>query len=162
MLIWITHDFSACTGHKKPAFYHNIFVFYFNMKDLIYFCIPFVQCVLCSMQGICACGWMWCLCLSMWSVTKHGDQSPSLTGVNWVSDGVSIDFIEYVHNKIVCFYSSLERTVIVDSWERNGVIPMRTNLLLLSNRLQVLPVEQKYSGLVLAYIWWCLLILVGL
>ena len=59
-----------------------------------------------------------------------------------------------MHYKSVRFYSSLERTVIVDSGERNGAIPMRTELLLLSNRLQVLPVEQKYSGLVLASMWW--------
>ena len=60
-------------------------------------------------------GWVRCLCLSVWNVTKHGDWSPSPTGANWVSDGVSIDFVEYMRYKSVRFYSSLERTVIVDS-----------------------------------------------
>ena len=55
------------------------------------------------------------LCLSARSVTKHGDRSPSPTGVNWVSDRVGIDFIEYMCYKSVCFYGSLEQTVIVDS-----------------------------------------------
>ena len=33
-----------------------------------------------------------------WDVTKHGDRSPSPTGVNWVSDGVGIDSKEiYVY-----------------------------------------------------------------
>ena len=100
------------------------------------------------MQGICTHGQVQCLCLSTWNVTKHRDQSSSLTGINWVSDGVGIDFIEYMHYKSVHFYSSLEQTVIVDSWERHRVIPMRTKLLLLSNRLQGLPVEQKNSELV--------------
>ena len=58
--------------------------------------------------------WMWHLCLSMQSVTMHGDWSPSPMGVNWVSDGVGIDFIEYMHYKSVHFYGSLEQTVIVD------------------------------------------------
>ena len=31
--------------------------------------------------------------LSAWDVTKHGDQCPSPTGVNWVDDMVSIDFM---------------------------------------------------------------------
>ena len=61
------------------------------------------------------CRWMWHLCLSMRNVTKHGDPSPSPTDVNWVSDRVGINFIEYMHYKGVCFYNSLERTVIVDS-----------------------------------------------
>ena len=48
-------------------------------------------------------------------MTKHGDQSPSPTGISWVSDGVSINFIEYMHCESVRFHSSLERTNIVDS-----------------------------------------------
>ena len=34
--------------------------------------------------------------LSVWDVTKHRDRSLSLMGVNWISDGVGIDFTEYV------------------------------------------------------------------
>ena len=67
------------------------------------------------MQGICICEQMRCLYLSSWSVTKHRDQSLSLMGINWVSDGVGINFIEYMHYKSVCFYGSLEQMVIVDS-----------------------------------------------
>ena len=74
--------------------------------------------------------------LSTWSVTKHGDQFPSLTGISWVSDGIGIDFTEYMYHKGVHFFSSLEQMIIVDSWERNGAIPVGTKLLLLSNRLQ--------------------------
>ena len=95
-------------------FYRNISVFYFNIKDLI-FCVPSVRCVLCGVQGICIHRWMWHLYLSMRNVTKHRDRSPSSTGVNWVSNGAGIDFIEYMHYKSVCFYGSLESTVIVDS-----------------------------------------------
>ena len=82
------------------------------------------------------CGWVQCLYLSAWNVTKHGDQSLSPTGVNWVSDRVGIDFTEYMHRRGVCFLGSLEQMIIVDFWERNGAIPMGTKLLLLSNRLQ--------------------------
>ena len=60
-------------------------------------------------------GWMRHLYLSMQSVTKHGDQSLSLTGINWISNGVGIDFIEYMHYESVHFYGSLEQTNIVDS-----------------------------------------------
>ena len=67
------------------------------------------------MQGICAGGQTQCLYLSMQNVTKHRDRSLSLTGVNWVSDGVSIDFVEYMHYESVCFYGSLEQMVIADS-----------------------------------------------
>ena len=35
--------------------YRNIFVFYFNIKDLIF--LSFVWGVLCGMQDICARGW---------------------------------------------------------------------------------------------------------
>ena len=52
--------------------------------------------------------WMQHLYLSMQSVTKHRDRSLSLMSVNWVSDGVSIDFIEYMHYKSVRFYKSLK------------------------------------------------------
>ena len=67
------------------------------------------------MQDICMHGWMWCLYLSMQSVTKHGDRSLSPTGVNWISDGVGIDFVESMHYESVRFYGSLEQTNIVDS-----------------------------------------------
>ena len=67
------------------------------------------------MQDICAREGMRRLYLSVRSVTKHGDRSPSPTGVNWVSDGVGIDFVEYMRCKSVRFYGSLEQTFIVDS-----------------------------------------------
>ena len=96
-------------------FYHNIFVFYFDIKRLNIFCVSTVQCVQCGVQGICTCRWMQRLCLSMWNVTQHGDWSPSPMGINWVSDGVSINFVEYMHYKSVRFYGSLEQVVIADS-----------------------------------------------
>ena len=35
-----------------------------------------------------------------WDVTKHGDQCPSLMGINWVSDRVGFDFIKvYAYQK---------------------------------------------------------------
>ena len=46
------------------------------------------------------------LCLSAWDVTKHGSRSPSPMGINWVSDGVSIDSTEYMCCKVVCFSGS--------------------------------------------------------
>ena len=49
-------------------------------------------CVLEVVRDICTYAWAGHLCPSTWNVTKHGSQSPSLMGVNWVSDGVSIDF----------------------------------------------------------------------
>ena len=52
---------------------------------------------------------------SAWPVTKHGGRCLSLTGINRVSDRVSINFMEYMHYKSVLFYNSLEQTVIVDS-----------------------------------------------
>ena len=54
------------------------------------------------------------LYLSAQNVTKHGGQSPSLTGVNWVSDGVSIDSTEYMHHKCVHFSGSLKQTTVID------------------------------------------------
>ena len=44
----------------------------------------------------------------MQNVTKHGDRSPSPTGVNWVSNGVSINFTEYMRHKGVHFFGSLK------------------------------------------------------
>ena len=44
-----------------------------------------------AVQGVCMYMWMGRLCSSAWDVTKHGDQSPSLTGISWVNDGVGID-----------------------------------------------------------------------
>ena len=55
------------------------------------------------------------ICICPCGVTKHRDQSPSPMGVNWVSDGVSINFIEYIYYKSVRFYSSLKRMIIIDS-----------------------------------------------
>ena len=77
--------------------------------------MSFAWYVLYDAQGVCACEWTWCLYLSARNVTKHRDQSPSPTGVNWGSDGVGIDFVEYMHYKSVHFYGSLEQMVIVDS-----------------------------------------------
>ena len=82
--------------------------FIFDIKDLIYFCVPCVWYVLCRVLDVCPHGWVQCLYLSAWNVTKHRDQSPSLTGVNWVSDEVGIDFAEYMCYKDVHFYGSLE------------------------------------------------------
>ena len=52
------------------------------------------------------------LCLSAQDVTKHGDQSPSPTGVSWVNDGVGIDSKEiYAYQRC----SLLIQHVIIDS-----------------------------------------------
>ena len=87
-------------------------------------------------QGVCMCTCVGCLYSSMWDVTKYGGWSPSLMGVNWVSDRVGIDSTEYMHCISVCFSGSLEQVTVVDFWGRNGTIPMGTELFLLSNRLQ--------------------------
>ena len=50
----------------------------------------------------------------MRNVTKHGDQPPSPMGVNWVSDGVGIDFTEYMHHRGVRVFGCLEQMIIVD------------------------------------------------
>ena len=104
-----------------------IFIWY---KELNLFCVFGV------MWDICMCVCVWCLYLSAWGVTKYGGWSPSLMGVNWVSDGVSINSTEYMRHKSVCFSGSLEQATVVDFWGRNGMIPVGTKLLLLSNRLQ--------------------------
>ena len=57
---------------------------------------------------ICMCGCVWHLYLSTRNVTQHGGQSPSLMGVNWVSDGVGIDSTEYMYHEDVCFSGSLK------------------------------------------------------
>ena len=57
--------------------------------------------------------WVGCLCLSAQDVTKHGSRSPSPTGINWVSDGVSINSTEYMCHKVVRFSGSLEQVTIV-------------------------------------------------
>ena len=54
------------------------------------------------------------LYLSAWDVTKHGSQSLSLMGVNWVSDGVGINSIEYMRHKSVHFSGSLKRMTVID------------------------------------------------
>ena len=82
--------------------------FIFDIKDSIYFWVSCVWYVLCRMQDVCTCRWVQRLYLSTWSVTKYGDPSSSTMGVNWVSDGVGIDFAEYMCYKGVCFYGSLE------------------------------------------------------
>ena len=60
------------------------------------------------------CEWVWRLYLSTWNVTKHRDRFPSLTGINWVSDGVSIDFTEYMCCKGVHFSGSLKQMIMID------------------------------------------------
>ena len=80
-------------------FYHNIFYILVWYKNSIYFCVPCVWGILCRMQDICVHEQVWCLYLSMQDVTKHRDRSPSLMGINWVSDGVHINFSEYMHCK---------------------------------------------------------------
>ena len=71
--------------------------------------------VFCAECKIYACANRCSACiLSTQNVTKHRDQSPSLTGINWVSDRVSIDFTEYMHLKDVRFFGSLKRTIIID------------------------------------------------
>ena len=60
------------------------------------------------MWGVCGYACAGHLCLSAWDVTKHESQSLSLTGINWVSDGVSIDSTEYMCHKVVRFSGSLE------------------------------------------------------
>ena len=92
--------------------------------------------IFCVWHGVCVCRQVQPLYLSMWDVTKHGGWSPSQTGINWVSDGVGINSTEYMHHKSVYFSGSLERTTVIGFWGRNGAIPVRTKLLLLSNRLQ--------------------------
>ena len=94
-------------AEQSGVFYRNMSVCSFNIKDLIN-SVSFIWCVLYGTQGICTREWMQHLYLSMQSVTKHGDRSPSLTSVNWVSDGVGINFIEYMCYKSVHFYNSLE------------------------------------------------------
>ena len=67
------------------------------------------------MQDVCTHEQVQHLYLSVWNVTKHGDQSLSPTGINWVSDGVGINFVECMCCESVRFHGSLERTNIVDS-----------------------------------------------
>ena len=142
---WQTRTLESTTGlppdleFSNPMmttnFYRIIFCILFWYKKLNIFC-PCVWGVLCGVQDICACERCSACILSARDVTKHGDRSPSPTGVNWVSDGVGIDFTEYMRCKGVCLFGSLKWTIIIDFWERNGAIPVRTKLLLLSNRLQ--------------------------
>ena len=115
------------------CFYCNIFCILFDIKNSIYFVLWDFLCV---MWDICMCRCVWHLYSSVWVVTKHGGRSLSPTGVNWVSDGVGIDSTEYMHCKDVRFSGSLKWTTVIDFWGRNRVIPVRTKLLLLSNRLQ--------------------------
>ena len=68
--------------------------FIFDIKDLIYFCVPCVWYVLCRMQDVCTCGEVRHLYLSAWSVTKHRDRSLSPMGINWVS----VSSVEYLIN----------------------------------------------------------------
>ena len=136
--LWHPHHQGVCLSqllvllaHWWPwHFYCNIFCILFDIKDSIFFCILRV------MQGVYMCTCVGHLYLSTWDVTKHGDWSPSLIGINWVSDRVSIDSSEYMHCKSVHFSGSLEEVTVVDFWGRNGMIPVGTKLLLLSNRLQ--------------------------
>ena len=120
----------TCSTCATSKFYHNIFCILFDIKDSVCFC------VFGMMQDMCMCVCVWHLYLSVQKVTKHGGRSPSPTGINWVSDGVSIDSSGYMRHKSVCFSVSLEQVTVVDFWGRNRTIPVGTKLLLLSNRLQ--------------------------
>ena len=81
--------------------------FIFDIKDLIYFYIPCG--LVCSMRGARYMGvWAGAALVSARNVTKHGDRSRSPTGADWVSDGVGIDFAEYICYKGVRFFGSLE------------------------------------------------------
>ena len=86
---------SASTAHiihAIPSYYSNnasfivIFLYFIWYKKYLIFCI-FLK----TVWGVCMYMWTGHLCSSTWDVTKHGDRSPSPTGVSWVSDGVSID-----------------------------------------------------------------------
>ena len=79
-----------------------MFCILFDIKNSIYFCVFGVA------WDICMCGCVGHLHSSVRNVTKHGGQSPSLTGVNWVSDRVSIDSMEYMCHEDVCFSGSLK------------------------------------------------------
>ena len=126
-----------CQWFDGDMFDHNIFCIFIWYKRLNIF--------LCTWSGSgCMCV---CVCSSARDVTKHGGWSPSPTGVDWVSDGVGIDSTEYMHCKVVCFSASIEQVTVVGFWGRNRMIPVGTELLLLSNRLARLPMRQNYSGL---------------
>ena len=90
-------------------FYCNIFCILFDIKDLIFLCVW-------SSAGFMPVQYAWVghLRSSTWDVTKHGSQSPSPTGINWVSDGVGIDSTEYMRRKSVRFSGSLKQTTIID------------------------------------------------
>ena len=48
----------------------------------------------------------------MWDVTKHGDRSPSPTGISWIDNGVGIDSKEiYAYRRC----SLLMQRVIINS-----------------------------------------------
>ena len=67
-----------------------------------------------AVWDVCTYEWVGCLCLSALDVTKHGGQSPSPTGINWVSDGVGIDSTEYMCHKSVRFSGSLKQMTVID------------------------------------------------
>ena len=90
-------------------FYCNIPVFLFNIKGLN------ILYILKAAWGVCAYVLMGRLCLSVWDVTKHRDQSPSPMSVNWVSDRVSIDSKEIYAYQSVCFCYSIELLIMVIS-----------------------------------------------
>ena len=90
-------------------FYHNIFCILFDIKDSIYFVFFFGM-----TWDICMCVCVWCLYLSMRKVTKHGGQSLSPMGVNWVSDGAGIDSTGYMWRKNVHLSGSLEQVTVID------------------------------------------------
>ena len=68
--------------------------------------LPNIRMVL--LPTVCMCRCMGHLHSSTWNVTKHRGQSPSPTGVNWVSDGVGNNSIEYMRHEDVCFSGSLK------------------------------------------------------
>ena len=94
LFFWLVLIIATGTSCQPCQFYCNIPVFLFNIIRLNILYILKVA------WGVCMYVWMGCLCSSARDVTKHGDWSLSLTGINWVSDGVSINSKEiYAYQK---------------------------------------------------------------
>ena len=74
------------------------------------------------------------------SVTKHGGICPSLAGVNWVSDGAGIDFVEmYAYQKCLLLYRVVNSSRLLRKKQSNS---MRSKCLGLAIR-QALQVDTE-------------------
>ena len=76
-------------------------------------------------------------------VTNHGDRCPSLMGVNWVSDGVSIDsggIYAYRRCSLLMQRRVIDNSYLLMKKQSDSVC---TGLFQLSNRLQVFLMEQE-------------------